>query len=185
MVKNSLVGDEQDFSRKLREAFLAVELEKQMSKDDILERYLNSVYFGGGAYGVQAAAEYYFRKDAQKLDWAEGALLAALIRSPNAYDPFKNPELAKKRRSIVFQRLLATKTLTKDEVLFSETVPLPTSPNKPLPPYDYFLEEVKQQLLTDPNFGLGTTEEARNRAVFEGGIRVYTTFNPDMQVKAL
>ncbi|MEO6628479.1 MAG: transglycosylase domain-containing protein [Aquihabitans sp.] len=185
VVKNSLVGDEQDFSRKLREAFLAVELEKQMSKDDILERYLNSVYFGGGAYGVQAAAEYYFRKDAGELDWAEGALLAALIRSPNAYDPFKNPELAKKRRSIVFQRLLATKTLTADEVLFSETVPLPTSPNKPLPPYDYFLEEVKQQLLTDPNFGLGATEEARNRAVFEGGIRVYTTFNPDMQVKAL
>jgi len=68
VVKNSLVGDEQSFSRKLREAFLAVELEKQMSKDEILEYYLNSVYFGGGAYGVQAASEYYFGKDVSEVN---------------------------------------------------------------------------------------------------------------------
>src|SRR5690606_13647928 len=119
VVKNSLVGDEESFSRKLREAFLAVELEKQMSKDDILERYLNSVYFGGGAYGVQAASEYYFRKDVGDLNWAEGAMLAALIRSPNDYDPFKTPELARRQRSLVFGRLVATGQLTDDEVAYS------------------------------------------------------------------
>ena len=117
VVKNSLVGDDQDLSRKIREAFLAVELEKQMSKDEILERYLNSVYFGGGAYGVQAASEYYFNKDVVDLNWAEGALLASLIRSPNTYDPFKNPELSAERRTIVFDRLLETERLTEDEVL--------------------------------------------------------------------
>jgi penicillin-binding protein 1A len=185
VVKNSLVGDEQDISRKLREAFLAVELEKQMSKDDILEYYLNSVYFGGGAYGVQAASEYYFSKDVGDLDWAEGALLAALIRSPNYYNPFKNPGVAEERRSIVFSRLLVTGKLTQEEVDFSEFIPLPTTPNRPKPPYDYFVEEVKQQLLADPKFGLGATEAARNRTVFEGGIRVYTTLDNDMQALAL
>ncbi|MBX3284687.1 MAG: transglycosylase domain-containing protein [Actinobacteria bacterium] len=185
VVKNSLVGDEQDISRKLREAFLAVELEKQMSKDEILEYYLNSVYFGGGAYGVQAASEYYFSKDVGDLDWAEGALLAALIRSPNYYNPFKHPEVAKKRRTIVFKRLLVTGKLTQDEVDFSEFVPLPTTPNRPKPPYDYFVEEVKQQLLADPKYGLGATEAARNRTVFEGGIKVYTTLDNDMQALAI
>jgi penicillin-binding protein 1A len=200
VVKNSLVGSEQDLSRKLREAFLSVELEKQMNeqycpkpvkddcrkgKDKILERYLNSVYFGGGAYGVQAASEYYFNKNVGDLNWSEGALLAALIRSPSYYDPFKNPDVAKKRRDIVFKRLLATKRLTKDEIALYSQVPLPTTPNVPLPPSDYFVEEVKQQLLDDPRFGLGATPAARNRTVFEGGIRVFTTFNPDMQFKAI
>ncbi len=185
VVKNSLVGDDQDLSRKLREAFLAIELEKQMEKDDILEYYLNSVYFGGGAYGVQAAAEYYFAKDVSELDWAQGALLASLIRSPNYYNPFNNPEVARERRRIVFSRLVATGKLTRDEVDFAESAPLPTTPNRPVPPYDYFVEEVKQQLLADPKFGLGATEAARNRTVFEGGIKVYTTFDPTMQAKAL
>ena len=105
VVKNSIVGKKQNLSRKLREAFLAVELEKQMTKDEILERYLNSVYFGGGAYGVAAAAQYYFNKDVKDLNWSEGAMLSALIRSPNAYDPFTNPKLAMTRRAVVFKRI--------------------------------------------------------------------------------
>ena len=185
VVKNTLVGDEQDLSRKLREAFLAVELEKQMDKDEILEYYLNGVYLGGGAYGVQAASEYYFQKSVETLNWAEGALLAALIRSPSYYDPFRNPDVAERRRSIVFGRLVAEGELTEEEVAFSETVPLPTTPNRPKPVYDYFQEEVKQALLTDPGYGLGATEAARNRAVFEGGIRVYTTFDPSLQLQAV
>lgn len=200
VVKNSLVGNEQDLSRKIREAFLAVELEKQLKeehcpkpvqsdctagKDQILERYLNSVYFGGGSYGVQAASEYYFRKNVRDLNWAEGAMLAALIRSPNAYDPFEDPDLARERRSIVFTRLVATERLTEEEVAFWEQVPLPTEPNVPQPPNDYFVEAVKQQLLDDPRFGLGATPAARNRTVFEGGIRVFTTFDPDLQAKAI
>ncbi len=185
VVKNSLVGDEQDLSRKLREAFLAIELEKQMTKDEILEYYLNSVYFGGGAYGVQAASEYYFNKDVADLNWAEGALLAALIRSPNYYNPFKNPDVARERRTIVFKRLVTTKKLTQQEADFSEGIGLPTVPNKPEPPYDYFVEEVKQQLLTDPDFGLGATPEARYRSVFTGGIKVYTTLDQPLQDKAI
>jgi penicillin-binding protein 1A len=200
VVKNSLVGDDQDLSRKIREAFLAVELEKQLKeencpkpvqadctagKDAILERYLNSVYFGGGSYGVQAASEYYFNKNAADVNWAEAALLAALIRSPSTYDPFKDAELASERRDIVFSRLVATDRLSQDEVDLYSQVPLPTEPNVPQPPNDYFVEDVKQLLLDDPRFGLGATPAARNRTVFEGGIRVFTTFDPEMQAKAI
>lgn len=185
VVKNSLVGDEQDFSRKLREAFLAVELEKQMTKDQILERYLNSVYFGGGAYGVQAASQYFFDKDVSTLNWAEGALLAGLIPSPAAYDPFKFPAAATKRRRLVLRRLVETDQLSAEEARLYGLVPLPKTPHRPPPPYDYFLEEVKQQLLLDPRFNLGATEAARSRTLYEGGIRVYTTFDPVMQLNAI
>jgi len=185
VVKNSLVGNKQDLSRKLREAFLATELEKQIGKKGILERYLNSVYFGGGAYGVQAAAFYYFNRDVKDLGWAEGALLAALIPSPADYDPFKNPKLAQKRRHIVLGRLVVTKRLSKSQAALLDTVAMPTKANNPVPPGDYFEEQVKSQLLNDPSFGLGATQAARNQTVFSGGIRVYTTFNPDLQAKAI
>ena len=137
------------------------------------------------AYGVQAASEYYFQKDVGDLDWAEGAMLAALIRSPSNYDPFKNPELAVQQRDLVLGRLVATGTLNEDEALFSGVMGLPTEPNPPEPPYDYFVEEVKKALLADEHFGLGSTPEARNRAVYEGGIRVYTTYDPELQAKAI
>ncbi|CAN5731753.1 penicillin-binding protein 1A [soil metagenome] len=184
VVKNSVVGDDQNLSRKLHEAFLAVELEEQMSKDEILEYYLNSVYFGGGAYGVQAASEYYFNKSVTDLNWAEGALLASLISSPNYYNPFKNPAVSLKQRGLVLKRLNAIGKLTKDEVTFINAVPLPKVATKLKPPFDYFVDEVTQQLLTDPKYGLGGTDDERNRAVYEGGISVYTTYDPGMQEKA-
>lgn len=185
VIKNSEVGDEQSFSRKLREAFLAVELEKQMSKDEILEYYLNSVYFGGGSYGVQAAAEYYFAKDVEELGWAEGALLASLIASPNRYNPFNSAERAEKQRSLALRRLVETGNLTQEQADFIDLVPLPTTPNRIEPPRDYFVDEVKRQLLTDPRFNLGSTPEARARAVYQGGIKVYTTFDPVLQFQAI
>ena len=113
LVKNSITGNDQDVGRKVKEATLAVELEKKMSKDEILERYLNTVYFGNGAYGVQAAAEAYFNKDVGALTWAEGAMLAALIRSPNDYDPITNPELALERRRLVLRRMVETGRLDR------------------------------------------------------------------------
>jgi membrane peptidoglycan carboxypeptidase len=185
VVKNSLVGNQQNLSRKLREAFLAVQLEKQIGKKKILERYLNSVYFGGGAYGVQAASSYYFGRDVKDLGWAEGALLAALVRSPTQYDPFTNPKLAFTRRHIVLGRLVTTKRITQVQADLFDLVPLPTTPNVPVPPNNYFVQQVKQQLLGDPSFNLGATPAARNTTVFSGGIKVFTTFDPDLQNKAI
>jgi hypothetical protein len=135
---------------------------------------------------VQAASEYYFDKDVGDLNWSEGALLAALIRSPSYYDPFKNPERGQAAEHIVFKPAARHEAPDRGRgQAFYEQVPLPTVPNPPIPPSDYFVEEVKQQLLDDPRFGLGATPAARNRTVFEGGIRVFTTFDPVMQFKAI
>src|SRR5690606_17291197 len=97
VAKNSLLGPEQTLERKIQEAVLAMRLEEELSKDEILERYLNTAYFGNGAYGVQAAAETYWGVDVSELDWGQAALLAALIRYPNGYDPIKHPEIAVER----------------------------------------------------------------------------------------
>ena len=100
-VKNALIGSEKTLSRKLREASLAYHLEKSLSKQEILERYLNTVYFGRGAYGIEAAAKTYFGKSASQLSLADSALLAGLIKSPGDYDPALSPDSAKRRRDFV------------------------------------------------------------------------------------
>src|SRR5688572_29706060 len=98
LVKQSLLTPERDIGRKAKEAVLAVRLEQQMTKDQILERYLNTVHLGNGAYGLQAAAETYWGKQASELTIEEGALLAGAIRNPSLYDTFKRPQLARQRR---------------------------------------------------------------------------------------
>ena len=186
LVKNALLTPERSLSRKTREAVLARRLEDSMTKDQILERYLNTVYFGNGAYGVQAAAELYFNKDVSKLDWPEAALLAALIRDPSDYDPFLHPDLAIERRRIALGRLVEVGKITKQQADIDAFAPLPSTPSTLAePPKDYFIEEVKQRLLDDPQFNLGDDYTERYNAVFKGGLRIYTTLNPQMQAAAV
>ncbi|HET9444098.1 MAG TPA: PBP1A family penicillin-binding protein [Acidimicrobiales bacterium] len=180
LVKNSLLSPERDLGRKAKEAVLAVRLEQQMTKDEILEQYLNTVYFGNGAYGVQAAAETYWGVQADELDVAQAALLAGIIRTPVGYDPFKRPDVAKERRSLAMRQMVLRGHLDEAEAAALEREPLPTTPYQPLKSRDdYFLEEVKQRLLDDER--LGTTATARYNAVFRGGLRIETTFDPRLQ----
>src|SRR5581483_8592249 len=96
-VKNAYLNDSRSLSRKLKELMIAMKLSRQYSKDQILEYYLNTVYFGRGAYGIQAASEAYFGESISKLNAAQGAVLAALLRAPSYYDPANNPGPAKER----------------------------------------------------------------------------------------
>jgi penicillin-binding protein 1A len=186
LVKNALLKPERTLDRKAHEVVLASRLEKIMTKDEILERYLNTVYFGNGAYGVQAAAETYFGKSIGDVTWPEAALLAAMIRDPRDYDPFINAPLAIERRHIALQRLVETGDLTQAEADLYAFTPLPTSPSQvAAPPKDYFIEEVKQALLDDPSFNLGDDYTTRYNAVFKGGLRIYTTLDPSLQQKAI
>ena len=186
VVKNSILTNERTLERKTREAILARRLEEVFTKDQILERYLNTVYFGNGAYGVQAAAETYWGVSVGQLDWAQAALLAALIRNPNGYNPIRFPERAVQRRQLVFERLEETGHLTAEEVGLLSFAPLPTVVQRVTPPPDdYFVEQVKQLLLDDPRFGIGDTPEERYNSVFTGGLRITTTFDPFMQQAAL
>ncbi|HET6665292.1 MAG TPA: transglycosylase domain-containing protein [Acidimicrobiales bacterium] len=186
VVKNSILTNEQTLERKTREAILARRLEEVFTKDQILERYLNTAYFGNGAYGVQAAAETYWGVDVGQLDWAQAALLAALIRNPSGYNPIRFPERAAQRRQLVYDRLVETGHLTQEQADLLAFAPLPTQVQRTTPPPDdYFVEPVKQLLLDDARFNIGGTAEERYNAVFSGGLRITTTFDPFMQQAAL
>lgn len=180
LVKQSVLTSEQTFDRKTREVFLAVRLEQQMSKREILERYLNTIYLGNHSYGIQAAAETYFGVSAPELDVGQAALLAGLIRDPIDYNPFAYPDVAAERRRIALGRMVEEGMISEDDAAYHEAAPLPTEPFQYTPPPDdYFVEEVKQALLADPR--LGDTATERYDAVFRGGLQIYTTVHPALQ----
>jgi penicillin-binding protein 1A len=147
VVKNALLTPKRDANRKVKEAIYAVRLERTMTKDEILERYLNTVYFGNGAYGVQAAAELYFGTDVGSLDYPQAAFLTGLIRNPVGYDPFRFPARATDRR----RRANPTgrrRQAHRDQADLIDATPIPATPQvsaSAAPPEDYFVEEVKQQ----------------------------------------
>jgi len=186
LVKLSILTSDQNLSRKSTEAFYALRLERQMTKDEILERYLNEVYFGSGSYGVQAAAETYWGyEDASQLGWAEAALLAGIIRSPARFDPTNFPEAARERRSVILNRLVETEHLTQEEADIYKLAPLPAERQEPISikPTDYFIEEALQQLLKNEDI-LGGDAQDRFNLVFRGGLKIYTTFDPKAQAAA-
>ena len=178
-------GDEQTLDRKAREAVLARRLEETMSKDEILERYLNTVYLGNGAYGVQAGAETYFGVGVAQLDVVQSAFLAGMIANPSQFDPIRNPEASLERRNLALRRLVDVGRLTEDEATYiSNAASIPVAINQLLPKKeDYFVEEVKQLLLDDTR--LGDTREEREYQVFRGGLKIYTTLDPRAQAQAL
>jgi len=180
LVKTALLSSRQNAKRKIQEAALAVRLESQMSKSEILERYLNTVYFGNGAYGIQAAAERYFGVDADRLTMGQGVLLAGLIRNPVGAEPFAFPTAARERRDVIIDRMVLLKHLGRQEADAVKAEALPVGPaGAPVESGDYFPEYVKNQLLADPR--LGSTEAERFQAVFKGGLQIYTTLDPRMQ----
>ncbi len=193
VVKQAVTGAEQDLERKLVEARLATTLEQQLTKDEILQYYLNMVYLGNNIYGVQAAAQTYWGRDVGELGWAEGALIAALIRNPNGYEPIGNPEAAARQRSIALRRAVETGRLSREGADFADQAPLPTSLTRTVPPPDYFPEEVRRRLLnrdgsydhTPEGTALGDTPEERAAALYGGGLRIHTTYDPVMQEAAI
>ena len=171
---------EQTVARKVRELALALALEREHSKDWILERYLNTAYFGAGAYGVQAAAEHYFGVDAADLDLRQAALLAGLVQSPSAYDPTTHERRARERRSTVLQRMAGLGMIAERRArrVARADLGLRVSPvrNGCLTSQAPFLcDYAVQFLLDDP--ALGGTRRARERMLREGGLTIRTTFD--------
>ncbi len=190
LVKNTLSEKRRrDIKTKAREGILAMMLENELTKKQILEQYLNVVYFGNGAYGVQAASERYFDKQPKDLTLGEEALLAGLIQSPEALNPVTHPDAAARRRAAVIDAMLQSKMITNAQARLARLEPLPTkTTNNLLRKRDYFLDEVVTRLLNDdPRVDgdvaefLGPTTSARYNAVFKGGLKIYTTFDPLLQ----
>jgi penicillin-binding protein 1A len=184
LIKLDVLGNEQTLDRKIEEVVLASRLEKTMSKEEILERYVNSVYFGNHSYGIQAAAETYFGVNARDLNPGQGALLAGLIRNPVSYNPIRFPERAAARLDIALERLVDVRALTEAEAaVWKQATPIPTAVHNVLPrANDYFASAVEQQLLADER--LGRTPEERFNAVYFGGLKVHTTYSPQAQAQA-
>jgi penicillin-binding protein 1A len=181
LVKITITGADRTLRRKLREATLAYELENRLTKNQILGMYLNTVYFGQGAYGVQAAAKTYFSIPARELDLTQSALLAALIRAPAAYDPVFHPEVAQERRQYVLDRMLTLGMI--DEATHrqasSKKLGLEVAREIRRYPAAHFVEYVKQWFLDTDLFG--TTYEERYDLLFKGGLRIYTTVDLHLQ----
>ncbi len=189
IVKNSLLTSDQNLSRKTTEAFYAMRLEQQMTKDEILERYLNTVYFGSSASGVQTAAEVYWGLNVEDLGWEHAALLAGLIRSPHNTDPTRQPDAARERRATVVTVLVSEGHITEAEGDRINASPIPDERQTPVPtqPTDYFVQEALDEVLDDES-GItlgGDDESSRYNAVYFGGLKIYTTFEPDVQAMAL
>ncbi len=189
LVKNAILTSDQNLNRKTTEAFYALRLEKQLSKDQILERYLNTVYFGSGAYGVQAAAETYWGVDIEELSWEHGAMLAGLIRGPVGNDPTLNAVNARNRRAVVADRLLNLDLVDKAVATQIKRAPLPAERQTPesIKPNDYIVQEALEALLNDEVFdeALGSDKDARRQLIYFGGLRIYTTLDPAAQAAAL
>jgi penicillin-binding protein 1A len=174
-VKNQYTQQERTVSRKLKEATLAWQLEQRWSKDRILTAYLNTIYFGNGAYGIEMAARVYFDKHAKALTLPEAALLAGLPASPGVYDPAANPEAAKVRRTTVLRLMLEQGLITPTDYRAADESPLPRRSEIGLPGskgrVGHFSEYVKQQLI--PFYGSGK--------VFGGGLKIYTSIDLELQ----
>jgi penicillin-binding protein 1A len=172
-IKNSYVRNQQSIGRKLREAALAWQLEQQWSKKKILTAYLNTIYFGNGAYGIDQAAITYFGHHAKRLTLAEAALLAGLPADPSRYDPVANPRAARSRRETVLRTMLEQGAISPKQFAAASRQPLPQDVRSPdtRGPGGYFTNYVIQQLV----------DEYRTRGVYGGGLDVKTTLDLGLQ----
>jgi penicillin-binding protein 1A len=174
-VKNAYVRNQRSLGRKIREAALAWQLEQKWKKDRILLAYLNTIYFGNGAYGIQRAAQTYFGVNADKLDLAQSALIAGLPSDPTLYDPVRSPSAARARRHYVLASMLNQGKISPAQMLAADRTPLPRPQDVHPPgrrgPAPYFVNYVISQLV----------EKYGTRRVFGGGLRVTTTIDLGLQ----
>jgi len=175
LVKILFTGGERTINRKVKEALLAYELEARTDKDEVLETYLNTVYFGHGAYGVESAAKRYFGRPVSSLDAAQCATLAGIIRSPGRYSPINDPEASLQRRDLVLEKMLELGYLSEKDMAAAKAQPLALAAPKEVPAIaPYFLEYVRREVAAQ----LG------DDAVLRGGLRIHTTLEPALQRNA-
>ncbi|HWH33136.1 MAG TPA: transglycosylase domain-containing protein [Egibacteraceae bacterium] len=185
LAKNLVTGAEPTLGRKLREAWTAVRIEASLSKDEILERYLNTVYFGGGAYGVQAASQRWFAKDVDDLELPDAALLAGLLRAPSGADPVRHPERARRARARVLDRMVAEGLVGRAEAEAVRRADLGVVETPPDWRAPWFVDHVLDTLRDDDRFAaLGQDADARLDRLFRQGLRVETTLDPVWQAAA-
>ncbi|TWH48870.1 transglycosylase domain-containing protein [Sporomusa sp. KB1] len=176
LARNALLSQDQTIKRKIQEAFLSLQIERQYSKDEILEMYMNHIYFGQGAYGVQTAAQVYFGKNVEDLNLAECAMIAGIPKSPNYYSPTSNLKAAKERQGVVLEQMVKYGYIDSVSAAKARTteIKLAARPKTTTTPAAYFTDYVIQVLID--KYGAD--------AVYKDGLKVYTTLDLEMQNKA-
>ena len=176
LAKNAFLTQERSIIRKIKEAFIAKELEHKYTKDEILTMYLNQIYFGQGAYGIESASLYYFGKHVQNLDIAEAATLAAIPKSPNYYNPFENPKESKNRQELVIDQMVKYGYISADSAAKAKAKKMvySTSHKQQNNPRGYFFDMISQKVIA----------EVGADALYKGGLKIYTTLDMDMQLAA-
>ncbi len=184
LVRSAYLSDEKSLRRKIQEAILALEVEHHYSKQEILEFYLNRIYFGNGAYGIQAASQLYFDKDAKNLTLAESALLTGIVRSPNNYNPFASPVMAKRRQNTVLDQMVKYGKITQDQANQAKQAKLQyhegaTSAYQ----FPYFTDQVITETEGILQQQQGMSRDAAQNLIYNGGLKIYTTLNAPVQQK--
>src|SRR5215207_2581884 len=177
VAKNFLLTNEYSFARKIKEALLAMKIERAFSKEKILELYLNEIYLGIGAYGVAAASLLYFNKSVHELNLPEAAYLAALPKGPNNYHPFRRRDDAIARRNYVLDRMVDDKFVTPQQAEEAKKDPLTVttrSTGAQIAASEYFAEEVRRYI----------NDKYSEKKLYEGGLSVRTTLDPTLQKAA-
>jgi penicillin-binding protein 1A len=175
LAKTLFLTSKKTLVRKIKEALLAFQIERRYTKDEILELYLNQIYFGSGAYGVESAANIFFGKSSKDLDLAECALIAAMPRAPSRYSPLVNHELARKRRNIVLKQMFQTGVISESEYRSAESRPVLTvEKGYNLVKAPYFVDSIKKDL--EKKFGAAL--------LYKGGLSIYTALSYEMQAAA-
>ena len=177
LAKMIFLTPEKSFRRKINEAFLSVQIEKDFTKDQIFELYANQVYLGHGAYGVEQASRLYFGKHARDLSLTEAALIAGMIRRPGSYSPMIDPEAAKRRRNHVLRRLVDENYISRDQYQHAIAAPIVLGTYKEEVPRigAYFAEEVRQYIEKSERYGVEN--------LYQRGLRVHTTL--DLQIQQI
>ena len=173
VAKNFLLTNEVSFNRKIKEAILAFRIERALTKERILELYLNQIYLGSGAYGVAAASLEYFDKSIRELNYTESALLAALPKAPSKYNPYRNIQLAKFRRDLVLKNLLDNNFLDQENYLKLKQEPIKLKKNKRvfLEDAQYYVEDVRKKII----------EQLTYEKVYKQGYNINTPINLELQ----
>ncbi|MBU2549147.1 MAG: PBP1A family penicillin-binding protein, partial [Proteobacteria bacterium] len=176
VTRSFLLSPEKTYTRKLREAILAYRIDSNLTKDEILYLYLNQIYLGHGAHGIESAAELYFNKHVDQLSLAQAALLAGLTQAPSRYSPFSRPKAARNRQLYTLSRMVAVGFVTKEEAekAVAEKLEFYDRPNINLLYTPYFTEHVRRML--EERYGA--------EKLYNDGLRVYTTVNIEMQAAA-
>lgn len=178
LAKNAFLSQKQTLRRKVQEAMLAIELERKYSKKEILEMYMNEIYFGQGSYGIQTAAKTYFNKNVNELSLKECAVLAGLPKSPNYYSPFNNPQVANDRANVILDQMQRYGYISAQECHQAQQEPLKLAPKKrnakendPIDFIDYVTRQVSEKYGDD--------------ILYKQGLKIYTTLDLDKQKAAM